>query len=191
MRNNSGNNKAHRILGLKLIVLACAMFGFGFLLVPLYSVFCDITGLGGRTSDVAVTAPVETPDTDRLIRVEFVANLNQYAPWEFHPAVASMDVHPGELYDTTFYARNLTGKALVGQAVPSVAPGDAAKYFHKTECFCFTAQSFEPEEGRDMPLQFIVDPDLPAHIDRLTLSYTFFVKQQLAATARDADRQTN
>jgi cytochrome c oxidase assembly protein subunit 11 len=91
-----------------------------------------------------------------------------------------MEVHPGQLYDATFYARNLTDRVITGQAVPSIAPGLAAKYFRKTECFCFTSQKFDAEEARDMPLQFIIDPELPEHIDRLTLSYTFFVKSQVA-----------
>ena len=91
-----------------------------------------------------------------------------------------MEVRPGEMYDTTFFARNLTDRNIVGQAVPSIAPGQAVKYFQKTECFCFTSQEFDPREGRDMPLQFVVDPDLPEHIDRLTPSYTFFTTQKAA-----------
>jgi cytochrome c oxidase assembly protein subunit 11 len=174
--------KNRRLVG-RLITMAIGMFAFGFLLVPLYDVFCDITGIGGKTSATAAVGIEESPQIDRIVHVEFVANLNQYAPWEFHPAVASMDVHPGQLYDTTFFARNLTGKPLVGQAVPSIAPGQAAKYFQKTECFCFSSQQFAAEEGRDMPLQFIVDPKLPEHIDRLTLAYTFFVNQQVTAQA--------
>ena len=171
----------HRELGIKLTIMACAMFGFGFLLVPIYDVFCEITGIGGRTNSVAAAAPATSPVTDRTIRVEFVANLNQQAPWEFHPTVTSMDVHPGQLYDTSFFARNLTSDQLIGQAVPSVAPGLAAKYFTKTECFCFSSQEFAADEARKMPLQFIVDANLPTHIDRLTLSYTFFVSQKTAA----------
>ena len=182
MTDERFTDKKHGMLVGKLAIMALAMFGFGFLLVPLYDVFCEITGIGGRTNTTAAqVTPVDRIQTDRTIRVEFVANLNQYAPWEFHPAVSSMEVHPGQLYDTTFFARNLTAKTLTGQAVPSVAPGQAAQYFKKVECFCFTSQEFAAEEGRDMPLQFIVDPDLPEHIDRLTLSYTFFVTQQMAA----------
>jgi len=172
----------HGRLTSRLVLLAIAMFGFGFLMVPLYNVFCEVTGIGSRTGTPTADTVTETQAVqDRLVTVEFVANLNQYAPWEFHPAVASMQVHPGELYDTTYYARNLTERRLVGQAVPSIAPGQASKYFKKTECFCFTTQAFAPEEGRDMGLQFMVDPDLPAHIDRVTLSYTFFVNQQAAS----------
>ncbi len=99
-----------------------------------------------------------------------------------------MQVHPGQLYDAKFFAQNLTKRQLVGQAVPSVAPGQAAKYFQKTECFCFTSQHFDAEESRYLPLRFVVDPDLPAHIDRLTLSYTFFVHEQLARRSSRFDQ---
>ncbi len=176
----------HR-LPAKLLLLAVAMFGFGFLLVPLYDVFCDITGIGDRTGlPTADSVQTQAPVEDRTVTVEFVANLNEYAPWEFRPAVATMQVHPGKVYDTTFFARNLTDQELVGQAIPSFAPGEASNYFKKTECFCFTTQDFKPHEGRDMGLQFMVDPDLPEYLDRITLSYTFFVKQRLALKASAA-----
>ena len=119
---------------------------------------------------------------ERRIVVEFVASVNQQAPWEFRPALASMEVHPGELYETTFFAKNLTRRPLTGRAVPNIAPGQANRHFRKTECFCFTEQSFAANEGRDMPLTFMVDPELPEHIDRLTLSYTFFSKKTVALT---------
>jgi cytochrome c oxidase assembly protein subunit 11 len=161
--------------------MTLGMFAFGFLLVPIYDVFCDITGLGGKTNTQAAIVDVQTPDNDRIITVEFVASLNEYAPWEFRPAVVSMEVHPGEMYDTTFYAHNLTNRKLIGQAVPSIAPGQAARYFKKTECFCFTSQQFDAQEARDMPLKFVIDPEIPDYIDRLTLSYTFFVSQQVTS----------
>lgn len=172
---------ASRVMVLKLVALTAAMFGFGFLLVPIYDVFCDITGLGGRTSNQAAVDVAVAPDLSRTVRVEFVASVNAGAPWEFRPAVASMSVHPGEMYTTTFWARNLRELDVVGHAVPSVAPGTAARYFSKTECFCFTEQHFGPSEGRDMPVIFIIDPDLPAHVDTVTLSYTFFDRAGLAA----------
>ena len=170
-----------RVMVLKLAALTVAMFGFGFLLVPIYEVFCDITGLGGRTSGEAAQVVAVAPDTSRSVRVEFVASVNANGPWEFRPAVASMTVHPGEMYTTTYWARNLRDLDVVGHAVPSVAPGSAARYFSKTECFCFTEQQFGPNEGRDMPVIFIIDPDLPAHVDTVTLSYTFFDRAGLAA----------
>ncbi len=164
----------------QLVTLVVAMFGFGFLLVPLYDVFCDITGVNGKTDDRPAQV-VEAPDPDRLVTVEFLGSVNQNAPWEFRPSVTKMQVHPGKLYDTTFFARNLADEAVVGQAVPSVSPGQAAKYFQKTECFCFTDQAFAAGEGRDMPVRFILDPAIPAHVETVTLSYTFFATNKVAA----------
>jgi len=183
MTVNDRNTSANRTLIVKLAAMACGMFAFGFLLVPLYDVLCDLAGLGGKTDTTPAILETYSPDENRIVTVEFVANVNEYAPWEFRPTVAAIEVHPGELYDATFFARNLTNRALTGQAVPSVAPGLAAKYFRKTECFCFTSQAFAAEEAKEMPLRFIVDPDLPKHIDRLTLSYTFFVIPQVAMIA--------
>jgi cytochrome c oxidase assembly protein subunit 11 len=169
-------------------MLAAGMFAFGFLLVPIYEAMCELTGIGGRTAGTpAVAANLPAPDRNRTVTVEFVALLNQQAPWEFRPAVTSIEIHPGEQYHTTFFARNLTSRPIVGQAVPSVAPGQAASHFLKTECFCFTSQQFAAGEGRDMGVTFTVDPALPAHIDRVTLSYTFFVNRQVAATSGPDD----
>jgi cytochrome c oxidase assembly protein subunit 11 len=170
---------AVRGLATRLGLAAVAMFGFGFALVPIYDVVCRITGIGGRTADVAAAA-IATVDPTRTIVVEFVALRNEQATWEFRPAATSMEVHPGQLYDTTFFARNLSTSRLVGQAIPRVAPGLGAKYFKKTECFCFTPQEFDGGEGRDMGVQFMVDPDLPGHIDRLTLTYTFYQSRSVA-----------
>ena len=176
-----GTPRSNRRLVARLAIMAACMFGFGFLLIPIYNVMCEITGIGGRTSDTAAVIPAGMQvDTGRTVTVEFVAVVNEQAPWEFRPAVSSIEIHPGQLYDTTFYARNLTDRELVGQAIPSVAPGTAAKHFQKTECFCFTAQKFLAREGRDMGVQFMVDPDLPEYVDRITLSYTFFVQRQPA-----------
>lgn len=180
MKQEFRQTETNKSLVIKLIGLALGMFAFGFLLVPLYDVFCDIVGIGGKFDTKAAVVEVRTPDDNRTITVEFIASLNEYAPWEFRPAISSMEVRPGEMNATTFYAHNLTDQILVGQAVPSIAPGQAVKYFHKTECFCFTSQKFEAQEAKDMPLKFVVDPDLPDHIDRLTLSYTFFVTELVA-----------
>ena len=94
--------------------------------------------------------------------------------WEFRPEARSIQVHPGQLYTAEFFAHNLTGRDTVAQAVPNIAPSEGAAYFHKTECFCFTPQSFRLDEARDMPVRFIIDPAMPAHIDLVTLAYTFF-----------------
>jgi len=180
MNQPMNNREANRPLVIKLVILTVAMFGFGFLLVPLYDIFCDILGIGGKPDNTAAIINSESIDQDRLITVEFIAALNEYAPWEFRPAIVSMEVHPGKLYRTSYFAKNLTDRHLTGQAVPSIAPSQVARYFKKTECFCFISQEFEPNGSMDMALQFMVDPDIPDHVDRLTLSYTFFIKQQVA-----------
>jgi len=111
---------------------------------------------------------------DREVIVEFVASVNQGGSWKFVPNEKTMVVSPGKMYQASYYAENLSNSPVVGQATPSVTPFAAAKYFNKTECFCFTRQEFEPNGSRDMPLTFIIDPDLPINVDRVTLSYTFF-----------------
>lgn len=168
----------------KLLLLTLGMFGFGYLLVPIYDVFCEITGLGGRTGDQAAAVALE-PDLDRLVTIEFVASVNEGAPWEFRPSVSRIQVHPGQMYQTSFFARNQTDAFLVGHAVPSVAPGQAARYLQKTECFCFNQQDFNAGESKDMPVVFYLDPELPEHVDTVTLSYTFFTRDRLAAVAPD------
>lgn len=166
------NNK-HRSLVSQLLIMTVAMFGFGFLLVPLYDVFCEITGFGGRTNAEAAVVE-EAPDLSREIRVEFVTTVNSYAQFEFAADADSMVVTPGKMYFATFTAKNLSATDKVAQAVPSVAPSAAAEHFAKIECFCFTSQEFLADEERAMPLQFIVNPDLPDYVDTITLQYTFF-----------------
>jgi len=148
--------------------------------VPLYDVFCEITGFGGRTNAQAVTV-AEAPDLTREVRIEFITTVNSYAQFEFAADVDSMTVNPGKMYFATFTARNAAGEDKVAQAVPSVAPAAAAEHFTKLECFCFTTQEFAANEERAMPLQFIVDPDLPDYVDTITLQYTFFDTARVAA----------
>ena len=176
----SDQRKQNRSLTGRLLILAIAMFGFGFALVPLYDVFCEITGFGGRTNTEAV-AVIEAPDLDREIRIEFMTTVNSYAQFEFAADADSMVVHPGKMYFATFTAKNLSGADKVAQAVPSVAPVAAAEHFVKIECFCFNNQEFLASEERAMPLQFIVDPDLPDYVDTITLGYTFFDTTAMAS----------
>ncbi len=164
----------NRRLLTRMLVVVVGMFGFGFALVPLYDVFCEITGINGKADNQAAQAKVYQVDTDRWVTVEFLASVNQHMPWEFRPVVNKMRVHPGQAYVTSYVARNSTNRAMTGQAVPSVSPGPAAKYLDKTECFCFENQQFGPGERREMPLHFIIDPALPEKINTVSLSYTFF-----------------
>jgi cytochrome c oxidase assembly protein subunit 11 len=165
-----------RYLALKVAAIGVAMFAFGFALVPLYDVFCALTGFGGKTATAAV-AVVEEPDASRTVRVEFLASVARGTPFTLEPEVSHMEVHPGQLYETHFRARNLSGSQLTAQAVPSVAPGPAARYFNKAECFCFTTQEFASHEERSLKLAFMVAAELPAHVDTLSLSYTYFTAQ--------------
>lgn len=181
---DQGNQRklANRRLVIGLSVMTAGFFAFGWALIPLYNVFCKVAGVGSAEAKaVRATNVHEAVDPNREITIEFVADPASVGSFEFKPRVATMKVHPGKLYDTTFFAKNLTASASVAQAVPSIAPSLAAQYFHKTECFCFTPQRFAVGEGRDMPLRFIVDANLPNNIDRLTLAYTFFDTTQTAA----------
>ncbi len=180
--------RSPRSTATRLALLGVGMFGFGYLMVPIYNVFCDITGLNGNTSRVKTAQQADfAVDESRTVRVQFVATLNQGMAWEFAPEQFEMEVHPGKVYTTHFVARNLKPAAMVGQAVPSVMPGQASLYFNKTECFCFTRQSFAGGERRLMPVSFVVDPKLPRKIHTVTLAYTFFdVTQSAGAPAGPA-----
>ena len=172
-----------KALTLRLLALAVGMFGFGFLLVPIYDVFCEVTGFGGKTNTEAATDVVAIADVSRDIDLEFVTTVNQYAPWEFHAELDGMTVNPGGLYEAWFVATNLTDKHKIAQAVPSVAPQQAASYFKKLDCFCFSNQEFMPGEVKRMPVRFVIDSDLPEYIDTITLSYTFFDTARLTDNA--------
>jgi len=161
-------------LTLKLAAFALGSFAFGFALVPLYDVLCDITGFGDQSQLARARLATEAPDDSRTITLDFVAELPSVGNWEFRPTVAEMKIHPGRLYKTEFFAHNLTGFATTAQAVPNIAPGKAAGYFRKTECFCFTPQKFAVGEQRPMVVRFVVDPAIPRSVDRITLSYTFY-----------------
>ena len=159
---------------LKLVVAAVGMFVFAvFLMPPLYDVFCEITGIGGKTKgqyEGAVTAV----DAEREVKVQFVATNNGAMPWDFAPVEYQVRVHPGEKTAVEFYARNPTSRDMVAQAIPNITPNNAAEFFHKTECFCFNKQPLKAGEETKMGLVFIVDPELPASVTTITLSYTLF-----------------
>lgn len=159
------------------MVLTIGMFGFAFALVPLYDVICDITGLNGRTTTQAALleeiSPAVTPQ-DRHVRIEFLAKAARGMPWEFRPLESEMTVRVGEMNLATFYVRNRANSAITGQAVPSVAPGQAALYLKKVECFCFEQQELAAGAEMEMNVSFFVDAELPTDISQLTLSYTMF-----------------
>jgi cytochrome c oxidase assembly protein subunit 11 len=159
----------------KLLLGAVGMFGFGFALVPLYNVFCEITGLNGKTGGQVVYEAAEVRvNESRLVTIQFRATNNAGMPWQFEPETREIQVHPGAMNQVNFHARNPTGSAMVAQAVPSISPFKAADYMHKTECFCFNQQTLAAGEAIDMPLLFFIDQDIPEDVTKLTLSYTLF-----------------
>ena len=164
----------HRPLLVKLAAVVVVMAAFTFALVPLYDVFCDWTGLNGKPAAEAASYQGVSVDEQRLVTVEFIASKGGDMPWQFRPLVSQVQVHPGALTQVSFAVVNPTSRAMVGQAVPSVAPGQAAAYLHKTECFCFNQQPLAAGERQQLGLLFYVDPELPAGIHTLTLSYTLF-----------------
>jgi len=159
----------------RLVLAAVLMFGFGFALVPLYEVFCEVTGLNGKTSNVPHQLRADQQvDVERQVQVQFIAANNESVSWEFRPQYTTLKVHPGQSVQTFYYARNTAGRDMTVQAVPSVSPGLAAGFFSKIECFCFERQTLEAGEEREMPLRFIVSPELPEEMRTVTLSYTLF-----------------
>jgi cytochrome c oxidase assembly protein subunit 11 len=174
MADESHKRASNRRLTRQLWLFAAGSFAFGFALVPLYQVICDVTGYGDRTQLREAASVVEAPDEKRTVTIEFVSSAPTFGSWEFRPALATIEVHPGQLYEAKFVARNLRSEAVTAQAIPSVAPLKATQYFHKTECFCFTPQPFGAHEERDLIVRFVVDRDLPANIDRLTLGYAMY-----------------
>jgi cytochrome c oxidase assembly protein subunit 11 len=163
--------KANRVLLGKLAVVALAMFGFGFALVPIYKKICEAAGI----YDLDRPAEVRNTQVDesRLITIEFDANTRDL-PWDFRPLQARVQVHPGQMIQVLYEVRNNTPTPVVGQAIASYGPQVAAEYVKKLECFCFSRQELKGHETRRMPVQFVVDPGLPEEVTVITLSYTFF-----------------
>jgi cytochrome c oxidase assembly protein subunit 11 len=182
----------HRSLLIKLLALVATAFAFGFALVPLYDVFCLATGLNGKTAGAASiglgglltprdsVATAARVDESRIVTVEFTGTVMPGLPWEMVPLTTSLDLHPGELHQARFRVRNLSQQAIVGQAIPSVSPGLAAQHFEKLDCFCFAQQTLGPGETKDLPLTFVVKPQIDKDIRTITLAYAFFVVGQPA-----------
>ena len=171
MIETRNNQRKHVFL---LSLLAFGMFGFAYALVPLYEVFCEVTGLNGKTAGRAADPAIISQISDRKVTIQFLAHVGNGMPWEFRPTENQLRVRLGEINSTDYYARNLATQAVTGQAVPSVAPGYAAEYLHKIECFCFTQQLLEDGEDRRMPVRFYIGDDLPKEIHTLSLSYALY-----------------
>nr|WP_110400858.1 cytochrome c oxidase assembly protein [Sphaerotilus hippei] len=161
----------------KLGLITLFMFGFGYALVPMYRTLCEALGVNVLARSEAVVLGATSPanvqvDRSRVITVEFDANAR--GPWEFRPAVRSMQVHPGEVSTVMYEFRNVQGRAMSAQAIPSYAPLQAGSHFNKLECFCFNQYTLQPGEQREWPVVFVIDPKLPGDVTTITLSYTFF-----------------
>jgi cytochrome c oxidase assembly protein subunit 11 len=176
---------SHARLIRRLLLLVAGAFVFAFAMVPLYNVLCEATGLNGKSTGrggfgpgglnaATAPAPYSTVDGTRSLRVEFTGTVMPGLPWDMRPLTVALDVHPGELQQVRYLVRNLSDRTIVGQAVPSITPGQAAQHFEKIECFCFQQQTLAPGEAREMPLTFIVKPEVGRDISQITLSYAFF-----------------
>ena len=176
----------HASLVKRLLLVVAGSTAFAFAMVPLYDVLCDVTGFNGRTRGpqpgYAVGGPAEAGaaqapsriDRSRTVTVEFTGQVMPGLPWEMRPLTTSLDTHPGELQQVRYLVRNTSDRPITGQAVPSVTPGQAAQHFDKIECFCFNQQALGPGESKEMPLVFVVKPDVDPDIRHITLSYAFF-----------------
>jgi cytochrome c oxidase assembly protein subunit 11 len=157
----------------RLVLVAIGMFGFGFALWPLYDVFCEVTGLGGRAIQISENND-QAVASDRVVSIRFDASVNSSLPWVFQAKENVIEYQLGVPSKALYLAMNPDSNAITGQATYNVAPPEASLYFVKTECFCFTEQTLEANESKEMPVYFYVKPDLPEHIKDITLSYTFY-----------------
>jgi cytochrome c oxidase assembly protein subunit 11 len=162
----------NRRLFARLAVVALAMFGFGYALVPFYYAICEAWGVNsfGQTPAASVNTQV---DASRTVTVEFDSNAHNL-PWRFRPLVGHVEVHPGQIITVEYEVVNVRDVPVTGQAVPSYGPQYAGEYFNKIECFCFRQQTLAAGETRRMPVTFVIDPRLPAGVNSIALSYTFF-----------------
>jgi cytochrome c oxidase assembly protein subunit 11 len=170
---HSSTDQKNKTLLRKSLIACSAAFGFCFAMIPIYSIYCEITGANGKTGRMSPAA-INAVDKSRKVEVEFLASVKSGLHWQFVPELTKMDVHPGEVATAYFDATNTTNEPIIGNAVPSVAPNAASIYFNKTECFCFTEQLLQPGETRRMPVRFIVDSAMPKDIEVLTLAYSFY-----------------
>jgi cytochrome c oxidase assembly protein subunit 11 len=179
-----------RSLATRLGIAAVCMFGFGFALVPLYDVFCEVVGIRTPLEASDAAEIIERPEASRTIKLELLASTGNNAPWEFAPLQDSLEVQTGIIQNTEFFAKNLAPRAIDGIATPDVRPAEAGRYFKKIECFCFSEQHFAEGEERNLAVRFYIDPELPAHIDTITLAYTLFEKKSAVASNSNNETQT-
>jgi len=181
MKRDATTRRENASLTRRLLVMVAGSFAFGFALVPLYDVICEAAGI--RVNE-APSRIAETAAANREVALEFVSIVAPGGEWELTPATREMVVQPGRLHEATFVIRSRASVPVVGQAVPSVAPSYTAKYLQKTECFCFTPQDFGPAQQREFTVRFIVDPDLPPQVDRMTLAYSMYTVPERKLAAR-------
>jgi cytochrome c oxidase assembly protein subunit 11 len=181
MKRDAATRRENASLTRRLLVMVAGSFAFGFALVPLYDVICEAAGI--RVNE-APSAATESAAADRRVALEFVSIVAPGGEWELTPATKEMVVQPGRLHEAKFVIRSRAAVPVVGQAVPSVAPAFTAKYLQKTECFCFTPQDFGPAQQREFTVRFIVDPDLPSQVDRMTLAYSMYTVPERKLAAR-------
>tara|TARA_R110002049_G_scaffold9975_5_gene49703 strand:+ start:102 stop:668 length:567 start_codon:yes stop_codon:yes gene_type:complete len=181
--STESHNDNRSLLG-RLAIAAVVMFGFGFLLVPFYEKFCEVTGFYNILQPSSEPKNTQV-DRSRLVTIEFDANTHKDLPWTFQPKQSVVKINPGELTTVTYEVTNTRDRAVTGQAVPSYGPALAGRYFLKMDCFCFTQQTLQAGETREMPVAFLIDPDLPQDVGTVVLSYTFFeIAGRNAANAR-------
>ena len=174
-------SQRHNKMLLKTVGIVALMTAFTFAMVPLYNVFCEITGINGKVLVSKELYETVEVDPSRTVTVELVTTISRGMPWQFKTMTRRMEVHPGELNEVMFYAKNISSETITGQAVPSVAPSQASFYVSKTECFCFDQQTLTAGQEIDMPMKFYIDPDLPESVHTVTMSYVLF-----NATSKDS-----
>jgi cytochrome c oxidase assembly protein subunit 11 len=179
---DAGSRQSNRSLTRSLLVMVAGSFVFGFALVPLYRVVCEAAGI--RVNDTPSAVRASDAGAGRKVTLEFMSLLAPGSDFELVPEAKDMVLQPGRLNEARFRIRNLSTRPVVAQAVPSVAPITTAKYLQKTECFCFTPQSFGASEEREFTVRFIVSPDLPSQVDRMTLAYSMYVLPERKLAAR-------
>ena len=167
---NEGSKKTIKTLCFAVL----GMFTFSFALVPLYNVFCEVTGLNGKIELRATNDKNIEVDDGRDISIQFVSHNNEEMPWTFRPSEDNIQIQTGKYHTATFYVKNTTNKKMVAQAVPSVAPSNAAAHLKKLECFCFEQQELMPGEDALLPVKLLVSNELPTNIKNIILSYTIF-----------------